>query len=295
MKLNALFLSVAIACAIVATPGFASTPAAGVSELAKTGVVALPDSKIEYFSQGEGPAIVLLPGGSLTVDYMAGLAQALDDARYRVVRINSRGAGKSIGPGENITLHTLAADVAGVIEALKIQPVVLAGHAFGNRVARQLAADRPELVSKVVLIAAGGKVAPEAKADAALGVIFNPASSEPEVLKAMEYMVGSPSDVPAAWRALRTSRAPRAAGLQRTAAMATPLAEWWAPAGDAQFLVLQGSNDRAAPPENGRLLQQELGGRVQLVELDGEGHLMFVTDPARTAREIDKFVRRSVP
>jgi pimeloyl-ACP methyl ester carboxylesterase len=102
------------------------------AQTATEGVIKLSDASIEYFSQGQGEAVVLLPGGSLTVGYMEGLAQALADVGYRAVRINFRGAGKSTGSGTGVTLHTLAADVAGVIEALKIGPANVAGHAFGS-------------------------------------------------------------------------------------------------------------------------------------------------------------------
>jgi pimeloyl-ACP methyl ester carboxylesterase len=79
------------------------------------------DSDIEYFSQGQGETIVLLPFGSLTVGYMKGLSQDLADAGHRVVRINFRGSGKSTGSGKGITLHTLADDVAGVIQAAEVR------------------------------------------------------------------------------------------------------------------------------------------------------------------------------
>lgn len=49
----------------------------------------LTNSKIEYFSQGQGEPIVLLPFGGLTVGYMGDLAQDLAKAGYRVVRIKS--------------------------------------------------------------------------------------------------------------------------------------------------------------------------------------------------------------
>jgi pimeloyl-ACP methyl ester carboxylesterase len=60
-----------------------------------------------------------------------------------------------------LNMHDLAADVAGVIENENKGPVVVVGHAFGNCVARQLAADRPDLVRGVVVAAASsGKVPP---------------------------------------------------------------------------------------------------------------------------------------
>ncbi len=261
------------------------------AQTATEGVVKLSDASIEYFSQGQGEAVVLLPGGSLTVGYMEGLAQALADVGYRAVRINFRGAGKSTGSGTGVTLHTLAADVAGVIEALKIGPANVAGHAFGNRVARMLAADHSEIVRSVILFAAGGKVPPKPPAERALMTIFNPASREPEVLEAMTYMVGKSADVAKVWQILKPCRAPAAAGIERTAAESTPLDAWWAPAGKQKYLVLQGTDDQAAPPENGDLLKQELGARVTLVPFPGAGHLMLVTEPKKAAATMVAFLR----
>jgi pimeloyl-ACP methyl ester carboxylesterase len=229
--------------------GAASAQNAAPTGSVTEGVIKLPDSNIEYFSQGQGEAVVLLPGGSLTVGYMEGLAQALAEAGYRAVRVNFRGAGKSNGSGTGITLHTLAADVAGVIQALKLQPANVAGHAFGNRVARTLAADQPELVRSVILFAAGGKVPPKPAAAHALRIIFDPKSSERQVLEAMKYMVGNPADIAMVWQILKPCRAPRAAGIEYEAAKATPLADWWAPPGKQKYLVLQGMDDQAALPQ----------------------------------------------
>jgi pimeloyl-ACP methyl ester carboxylesterase len=257
----------------------------------ETGVLKVGDANIEYFSQGKGPAVVLLPGGSLNVDYMEAVSGTIADAGYRAVRINFRGAGKSTGPAKGVTLHTLAADVAGVIEALKLAPANVAGHAFGNRVARMLDADHPELVNTVILFAAGGKVEPKPPAQAALKTIFNPASTDAEVLNAMKYMVGNPAEVGPVWKVLKPARAPQAAGIEYQAAESTPLKDWWAPPGKTKYLVLQGTKDQAAPPENGELLKQELGARVTLVPFPGAGHLMLMTEPKKASDAIVAFLR----
>ena len=234
--------------------------------------------------------MVLLPFGGLTVGYMEDLSRDLADAGYRVVRINFRGSGKSTGSGKGITLHTLADDVAGVIQALKIEPVNIAGHAFGNRVARTLAADHPELVHTVILFAAGGKVPPKPPGEHALKVIFDPASTDADVLKEMKYMVGDPAEIPMAWKMIEPSRAPEVAGLQRTAMENTPLKDWWAPPGQMQYLVIQGTDDQIAPPENGELLKKELGARVTLVSFPGAGHLLLVTEPKKAAAAVVSFL-----
>jgi pimeloyl-ACP methyl ester carboxylesterase len=180
---------------------------------------------------------------------MEGLAQDLAETGYRVVRINFRGSGKSTGSGEDITLHTLAADVAGVIQALKLGQVNIGGHAFGNRVARTLAADHPELVHSVILFAVGGKVPPTPPGEKALQTIFSPASTDAEMLKEMKYMVGNPAEIPIVWPIIKPCRASQVAGMQRSAMKNTPLKVWWAPPGEMKYLVEQGTDDQSHRPK----------------------------------------------
>lgn len=118
-------LGAALLCALA----FVTTTEAQPGE---TGIVKLGDAKIEYFSQGRGEAVVLLPGGSFDVGYLEPLAAKLAEAGYRAVRVNPRGAGKSTGPGKGVTYHTYAADVAGVIQSLQLKPANVVGHAFGS-------------------------------------------------------------------------------------------------------------------------------------------------------------------
>ena len=268
-------------------PAPAAEGAGGDSHLVHVG-----DTTVEYFSVGKGETVVLLPGGSLSVNYLADLARSLDASGYRAVRINPRGAGASTGKAEGVTMQTLADDVAGVIKQLDAGPVWVAGHAFGNRVARMLASDHPELVKGVILLAAGGKVAPTPDAQKALASIFDARTSEAAYLDAMQYMVGDPADKAAAGEALKQSRAPNAGPIQRAAGMATKLTDWWAPAGQAPFLILQGANDQAAPLQNGELLKADLGDRATLVNIPGAGHLMVVTKPDVVSKEIVKFIRQ---
>src|SRR5262249_45162193 len=79
---------------------------------------------------------------------------------YRVLRPQPRGIGASTGPWDGVDLHALAADIAAVIRHDGGAPAFVVGHAFGNRVARMLATDRPELVAGVALVAANVGHAP---------------------------------------------------------------------------------------------------------------------------------------
>lgn len=244
------------------------------------------DAELECFSHGVGVPIILLPGGSLAVGYLSDLADTLAAAGLRAVRVNPRGAGGSTGPMDGLTLHDFAADIAGVIEGLDLVPAYVLGHAFGNRIARTVAADRPELVRGVILVSAGGKVDPRPEAQRALQTLFTPTASEAEVLDAMRWMVGSPANAPSVWERFKNDRAPAAAGSQMAAARATPLDDWWAPPGDVPYLVIQGLKDEAAPAENGHLLKKELGDRVTVVDIPDAGHLQPLEAPGPVAEAV---------
>ena len=261
------------------------------AQTVETGMVKLADSNIQYFSRGKGEAIVLLPGGTLTVGYLDGLADALAKAGYRVVGINFRGSGKSTGSSKGVTLQTMADDVVGVVKNLNLGPVHMAGNDFGNRVARMFAASHPELTRSVILLAAGGKIQPKPAADHALMVIFNPASTEAEVLAVMPYLVASPTDSARIWKIFKPCLSPGAAGIEREAAESTPLKTWWAPPGKTKYLILQGADDQIALPENGVELQKELGGRAKLVTVPGAAHLLPVEQPETAALQIVGFIR----
>jgi pimeloyl-ACP methyl ester carboxylesterase len=292
------FISAALAGAIAVMifTGSKTQPAhaqatAGIPPAVETGMVKLADSNIQYFSRGKGETIVLLPGGTLTVDYLDGLADALAKAGYRVVGINFRGSGKSTGSSKGVTLQTMADDVVGVVKNLNLGPVHMAGNDFGNRVARMFAASHPELTRSVILLAAGGKIQPKPAADHALMVIFNPASTDAEVLAVMPYLVASPSDSARIWKIFKPCLAPGAAGIEREAAESTPLKIWWAPPGKTKYLILQGAADQIAPPENGEELKKELGDRATLVNVPGAAHLLPLEQPETTASKVIGFIK----
>jgi len=117
-------------------------------------------AKLSVFAAGSGPTIVMLPSAGRGPVAVEPVAQRLVVAGFRVVLPEPRGYGESVGPLEGVTLRDLAADVARAIEIVGGAPVVVAGHAYGNRVGRMLAQARPDLVRGVVLMAAGGKFPP---------------------------------------------------------------------------------------------------------------------------------------
>ncbi len=296
----ALLATIALAACTPAASdrAFQSTerPLAAASQDAVVeGIVTLADTQIQYFSRGRGETVVLIPGSTLTVGYLDGLAGSLAASGYRVVSINLRGTGKSVGSTEGMTLRTNADDIAGVIAALATGPVHIAGNDFGNRVARTFAAAHPELTRSVILLAAGGKIPPAPDAIGAMRTVFDPRATEAQVFAAIPYFVADPADGPRVWATFKSSRDPSAAAAQEAAAKASPLAEWWAPPGTVRYLILQGAEDRIAPPANGADVQRELGARATLVNVPGAGHLLPIEQPEAAAAEIVAFLKTVGP
>jgi pimeloyl-ACP methyl ester carboxylesterase len=207
-------------------------------------------------------------------------------AGYRPVAINPRGVEASEGPLVGLTLHDLAADVAGVVESLDVGAVHVLGHGFGNRIARCVAADRPDLVRSVILMAADGQLPGDDEAHGAMGRLSQPGGAESDRLADLETALFAPASDASVWLDLVVWAEAQEA--QDDADRATPREEWLE-GGSAPMLVIQGRHDRLAPPTNGRWLRERLGTRVELVELASAGHALFPEQPDEIIDAIRRF------
>jgi pimeloyl-ACP methyl ester carboxylesterase len=217
------------------------------------------------------------------------LAARVVEAGFTAVRPEPRGAGGSTGPMTNVTLHDLATDVAAVIEALDCGPAIVLGHAFGQRVARVLATDRPDLVKGVVMLAAGGKIPMKQSAQQAMAGCFKFDAPAADRLRDIGIAFFAPGNDPSAWLDGWHSAVSK---VQSAAGKATPVGDWWTAGTGTPILIVQGLQDAVAPPENGHVMKRELGDRVELVEIDGAGHALLPERPQAVADAVIAFVRR---
>lgn len=234
--------------------------------------------------------VVMVPSLGRPASDFDGLAATLADAGFTTLLVDPPG----LGTGERTavrTLHDLAAHVATAISRSGVDPgpVHLVGHALGNRIARCLTADRPELVASLTLLAAGGLIDPSPEAWAALAGCFDlttdPSQHEADVAFAF---FADPAGA-ARWR---DGWYPDIAAAQRDAVLATDRAHWWHAAAP-RVLVVQGLQDRIAVPENGRRYVAELTARgvdARLVEIDGAGHALLPEQPTAIATAILTFL-----
>jgi pimeloyl-ACP methyl ester carboxylesterase len=100
---------------------------------------------------GSGPAVVLLHGYGETGDMWARLANRLSKD-HTVIVPDLRGMGLSARPASGYDKKTQGHDIAGVLDALKIDRVDLVTHDIGNMVGFALAEEYPNRIERFVLM-----------------------------------------------------------------------------------------------------------------------------------------------
>ena len=107
--------------------------------------------KIHYYrTVGIKPPLVLAHG--ITDDGLCWtpVAEALS-RDYDVIMVDARGHGKSEAPVDGYTLRNLGTELAGVIQALKLEKPILLGHSMGAITSLVLAGLFPDLPRAILL------------------------------------------------------------------------------------------------------------------------------------------------
>lgn len=100
---------------------------------------------------GRGPAVILLHGYGETGDMWQPLAVALS-RNHRVIVPDLRGLGLSSRPAGGYDKKTQGEDVAGLLDALKVDRTDVVTHDIGNMVGYAFVAEHPERVRRFILM-----------------------------------------------------------------------------------------------------------------------------------------------
>jgi pimeloyl-ACP methyl ester carboxylesterase len=117
----------------------------------RTQMIATNGTKLYVRTAGQGPAVILLHGFGDTGDMWAPIAAKLMKD-HTVIVPDLRGMGLSAHAEAGYTKKNQAVDIAGVLDALKIQKADLVTHDIGNMVGYALAAQYPERITKWIVI-----------------------------------------------------------------------------------------------------------------------------------------------
>jgi len=251
------------------------------------GIVVCGDARIEVIAEGAGPLVVLLPSRGRDSEDYDEVAAGIARAGFRVLRPQPRGTGASSGPMTGLTLHDFAGDVAAVIAHAGGGPAVVAGHAFGNWVARMTAADHPQLVRGVIILAAAAKTYPKALAEAVTRSA-DVTLADAERLGYLRSTFFAPGHDASVWL---KGWYPDVNASQFAAGRATRQEEWWG-AGRAPLLDLQAALDPFKPRETANELKEELGERVTIAVIPDASHALIPEQPAAVVAAIVAWMRK---
>ncbi|MFJ2730204.1 alpha/beta fold hydrolase [Streptomyces collinus] len=146
--------------------------------------VELPGVRTWYETEGSGDPLLLLHGGFCTIETWG--AQRADlAAAYRLFLPERRAHGRTPDVAGPLTYEDMAADTGDFLEAVVRAPAHLVGWSDGGVVALLVAAARPDLVRKVVVIGAGFRPADEAFVEPSMLDALAHGSDELDFFRAM--------------------------------------------------------------------------------------------------------------
>jgi 3-oxoadipate enol-lactonase len=248
--------------------------------------------KLHHVQDGPPDGPVLLLGSSIGTDIGLWAPQVPVLAqRYRVVRYDHRGHGRSPVPRGSYPLADLGGDVLALLDRLGAARASLGGVSLGGMVSMWVAAHAPERVERLALVATSARLPADLWAQrAAIARAQGMAALVDQVVARWvtpEFAAQHP-DVMAALRS--TFLATPALGYAgccdaiRTMDLADHLTRIAAPA-----LVVACLDDEATPPEHAkRILADIQHGRLALV--GGAAHLPTVSHPDLIARLVKDFL-----
>jgi pimeloyl-ACP methyl ester carboxylesterase/SAM-dependent methyltransferase len=250
------------------------------------------DLCVDTFGDAGDPALLLIGGAASSMDWWdPALCERLAAGRRFVVRYDQRDTGRSTSypmGAASYTMADLAADAAGVLDAVGVRSAHLVGMSLGADVALRVALDHPDRVDSLALLSAspGGPGLPPISDD--LKAYFDKEPWPPDWsdrAAIVEYIVGIERafEAPEYFDEIGVRRfAERlvdraddiAAGMTNWSGIDTGepirarLGEVRAPA-----LVIHGTADPVYPFGHAEAMARELPD-AQLLPLDGVGHQM---------------------
>jgi pimeloyl-ACP methyl ester carboxylesterase len=243
---------------------------------------------------GEGPPLLLINGLGAHTAMWDNLERNLDG--FRILEFDLPGAGQSAVPKRPVSVRRLAQLAVRVMDRFGVEQADVLGYSMGGIVAQQLAADFPERVRRLLLVATTpGLGALHGDMRALVNIMTPVRYLSPKLYaKTIGSLAGGRARHDSAWvaeqGALRLKHAPPMLGYLNQLASLT----WWSGLPflaqiELPVLVLAGDDDPLTPVANGMLLAHMLpNGR--LLVLQGEGHLMLMDDASGSLPAIREFI-----
>jgi pimeloyl-ACP methyl ester carboxylesterase len=259
---------------------------------------------------GSGPVILLIHGigdNSTTWETVqAKLAQ-----RFTVIAVDLLGHGQSDKPRADYSVAAYANGMRDLLSVLDIERITVVGHSLGGGVAMQFAYQFPQLVERLVLVAAGGVTK---DVNLVLRLASLPMGAEALALlppalqiagRAAGRVLGSTGlghDLPDVLRVLADLPEPMAsAAFTRTLRAVVDWRGQMVTMLDRCYLtqsvpvqIIWGTDDVVVPISHARMAHAAMPGS-QLETFERSGHFPFHDDPDRFIEIVERFIDNTEP
>ena len=252
-----------------------------------------------YRLLGQGAPLLCIPGFGSSSRIFDRLAEQLQD-RFQLVLPDNRGMGRSPRVTEPYGLEDLAADAIHLMDDLGHERFAVLGLSMGGFIAQLLVLNRPQRVSRLLLLctSSGGAVfkklfpgmteqqvrsiytlQPERRTEAALSPSICPLlkSHYPSVYNYITEMRNKELEEPAQ---VMLQYAAVNAFMEKSLELHTIR---------CPTLILSGDSDTLVPLENARLLQKKIPNAV-LTVFEKTDHLFFLEKVDAVARRVKAFL-----
>jgi pimeloyl-ACP methyl ester carboxylesterase len=242
-------------------------------------------ARIAWQSDGpeHAPAVLLVMGLAYPAAMWFRLVPALAE-RYRVIRVDNRGAGLTGDvPGAPYTVETMAADCLAVLDAAGTRRAHVVGISMGGLIAQEIALTAPGRVLSLCLTATHPGIAHAVMNPEAIEMLMKRGEMTPaeaaEASVPFNYAPTTPRErIEEDW----AIRMPLAATNEGYMAQAAGTSQWDGyeriPGITAPTLVLHGELDRLVPPANGTAIAERIPG-AELVVVPDANHVLMTDQP----------------
>jgi pimeloyl-ACP methyl ester carboxylesterase len=260
--------------------------------------VQVNNTTLFYQEIGSGEPLLLIAGFACDHTIWGEVAVQLS-SHYRVISMDNRGTGQSTGADRAVTIRQMADDAAGLLAALGLSEVHIAGHSMGGLIAQELALSQPKLVHSLSLVSSCAQTDARGRAVldlwGELPMLVDPVTmtrillpwmytsgfySRPGAIDKLMSLIMAHPYPPSADAIYGQSRAiSSCTTIDRLGQITCPT------------LVLAGSDDILLPVGSSKILARGITG-AELVILEKTGHVLLIETPEAVAKAMLEFLKR---
>lgn len=255
------------------------------------------DAQIWWDEEGSGDPVLLIMGLGYSSDMWFRLVPELS-TRFRTLRFDNRGVGRTGVPPGPYPVDTMAADAVAVLDAAGIDRAHVVGASMGGFIAQEVALQHPDRVRSLTLGCTGPGGEQMVPADpAALEMIMArstmSAEEAAEVAIPFVYASTTPRERIDEDFRVRMEIPTTPEGYTNQVLGVTGWGGAYERLGTIKVptLVLHGTADRLVDPDNAKVLADAIPD-AELVLLEGASHVFFTDQPEASAKAIVSFLER---